>query len=470
MFRVSLIVPPTGLYVRSDRCQSSVADFAVAFARPPVDLALAAAYLREAGARVRLADFPMKGLSWKQLEEELSRSPAELIVFSSCTSSLRQDLEACRLARRLVPGALVALRGNPLDPRLLLAEGESLDLLVTGEEPSALAALARGLPFDEIPGLVFRRHGQVMEAPPLRPASSLDESPMPAWDLLDWNDYRRPDTGRPCAHLEVSRGCPGGCLFCLAGPLHGATVRTKSPERIVREALHCRKRHGIVDFHLASDCFTHDRAWLHALCSLWTKKLPGTTWFCNGRVDEVDEDLAATLAAGGCFAIGLGVESGDEESLRRMGKGTTRKQARRAVAACRHHGILAYTYFMVGFPWEDEGSVRRTLDFAVKLDGDLLDVFYPFPFPKTPLHRLAEKEGWLETKAGGGAYARSVMKTPLLSRERLGQLRRRTLLRFYLRPRLWWRHLRRIPDLTSLGRALGQALALFARLGRGDSS
>ena len=70
--RILLINPPTGLYVREDRCQSSVADFTVSVIRPPMDLMMMASSLEAVGCICKLRDYPVEGGNWETFRKDLA--------------------------------------------------------------------------------------------------------------------------------------------------------------------------------------------------------------------------------------------------------------------------------------------------------------------------------------------------------------------------------------------------------------
>ena len=68
-----------------------------------------------------------------------------------------------------------------------------------------------------------------------------------------------------------------------------------------------------------------------------------------------------------CKGIGLGLESGNDATLKLIGKGFTTFESEKAIRNLSNIGIKSYGYFIVGFPWEDENQIRQTLDFAYNL-------------------------------------------------------------------------------------------------------
>jgi len=75
--RILFFNPPTGLYRRDDRCQSTVEDQTVRIIFPPIDLALLAAVAREKGAEVSIRDYPALRLGWDGFKKRFAKHPPD---------------------------------------------------------------------------------------------------------------------------------------------------------------------------------------------------------------------------------------------------------------------------------------------------------------------------------------------------------------------------------------------------------
>ena len=73
---------------------------------------------------------------------------------------------------------------------------------------------------------------------------SLDEIPMPAWDLLpmekyrahNWHCFDHIEERQPYAVLYTSLGCPFDCSFCCINALFGKhMIRYRSLDKVIAE-------------------------------------------------------------------------------------------------------------------------------------------------------------------------------------------------------------------------------------------
>lgn len=432
------IVPPTGLYVREDRCQTPIGRLKTIALRPPIDLLCAGGAFEATGARARLADYPAEKRGWQDLERDLLGFRPDVLLLSCTTQTLRDDVEAATLAKRLRSETLTVAKGahfNVLD-RESLAAAPHLDVVIRGEIEETCMDLVSGRPLGDIPGITWRGpDGRAIRNPDRPFPTDLDRLPFPARHLIDNARYTRPDTGAPQTSVVTNRGCPFRCTYCLAGQVAGARNRYRSVANVVEELRECVTRHSITNFLFRSDLFTQDRRWVLGLCDAIRTSGLAIGWACNARVDSVDAEILAAMRRAGCWIIAFGVESGDQEVLDRCEKRSRVADAHRAVALCRAAGIKSSVYLLMGFPWETHASVRALSAFARELDPDVLEVFFPYPFPGTALRQQMIDQGLL----GEGAIPTESYDTPAVASHELGvdelcRLRKRLLLDFYARP------------------------------------
>lgn len=437
-----VINPPTGLYRRDDRCQSRVEDQTVEVVFAPIDLAIYAALLREAGADVRLRDYPGLRLGWNDYVDDLKTFAPDAVVVKTTLATLEGDLRACEAARNEVPGVLTIGVGESLahERQRILSSHTELDLVVGGEAEPTLAELVGAADLSTVAGVAFRAtegdNVRIVTTPDRPLVENLDTLPYPARDLLENDRYRSPETGRSLTVIHAHRGCPSKCIFCPAGALSGYRVRYRSPENVVGEIEECVQRFGIREFLFHGDTFTIRRSWVVELCRRIVEAGLKIRWGCNSRVDTIDDERAEWMRRAGCWVVAFGVESGSQEMLDKMKKGARVEQARRAVEICRRHGLRTHAFFVIGLPWERRETLDATFQLARELDTDFFDFNIAYPLPGTEFYEIARSDGLFGEEALAKAgYAHAAARTYHLPREALNEWRRRALLRLSLRPR-----------------------------------
>ena len=497
--KVLLAVPPTGLYIREDRCQTPIEHMATVSLRPPIDLMYAAAAFERGGAQCRLVDYPGEQWGEDRLCADLLEFQPDLVLLSVTTPGFDADMRVAALIKRTLPRTVVAAKGahfNTLD-RIALERYPGLDLALRGEFEIACRELAEGKPWDQIAGIAFRSPipgeaiGDYPQSPfpnppsqTLNPQSAirnpqlenpqlenpqsaiirtpdppfiedLDSIPFPARHLANNALYVRPDTGELQTTVVTNRGCPFNCCYCLANQVAGRRNRMRSPANIIAEIEECVSKHGIRNFLFRSDLFTARREWVLELCEEIRSRGLDIAWSCNSRVDTIDPEMLAEMKRAGCWIIAFGIESGSEEMLERIGKKTDLGAARNALAITRRAGILSSVYFLVGLPWETRETLRANERFAREIAPDILEVFYVYPFPGTPLYEEAVRLGLLKPgEIPSQAYDGPAMPALALTRQELVAARNHALKDFYLQPKVILRTLWRARSLRELANYL----------------
>lgn len=449
-----LVVPPTGLYIREDRCQTPIEELVTVAARPPVDLMYIAAMLEREGVECRILDCPVEGKTWQDFETCLAEFAPGALFICITTPTLSEDLLAASIAKRLSKDILTVAKGPHFHFRdeSTLAKHPDLDMVIRGEYEQTAADLARECDLEMIPGLTFRsEHGfcRTEERPFV---ANLDDLPFPSRHLVCNDLYRRPDLDVPQTTIVVSRGCPFKCVFCLSRVVAGTKPRTRSPENIIGEIRICVEQFGIKDFLFRSDTFTARRSWIMEFCQALRDSGLGIRWSCNSRVDTIDSEMLSAMKSAGCWLIAFGLESGSQEILNLIHKGITTDQIRAALRDCRRADIRSSVYFLLGLPWETEKTFQETVRFSCEISPDFIEFFYIYPFEGTELYDVCIQEGLLNPEElPESAYSRPAFATRHFTLEQLAQQRHKALKAFYLRPKYIMRTLLSARSPKALG-------------------
>lgn len=205
-----------------------------------------------------------------------------------------------------------------------------------------------------------------------------------------------PDTEFADMYLvEISRGCPRGCRFCLAGYLYRPVRQRSVPALLAQaqEGLRHRQTIGLVGAAVSD---YHDVDGLVA----GLRRLGARIAVSSLRVHPLPESLLAGLAESGTQTLTLAPEAGSEELRRRVSKGVTREHILAAAQRADGHGFSQLKlYFMVGLPGETDDDVLAIAELARQVKAHyrrrIAVHVTPFvPKPHTPFERqpMAAKE------------------------------------------------------------------------------
>ena len=358
---------------------------------PPLGLTYIAAVCGAAGHDTVIFDYIVRGYSDEKLAAEIKAFGPDVVGTNSVTMNFKKAARMLSLAKQAAPSA-VTLMGGPhvsFDAKNTLADYPGIDIVVTGEGEVTVAELLTVLHepvrWREIKGLVFRDEDGIVDTGPRELIRDLDTLPMPARHLLPMARYQA--LGFPVS-IITSRGCPNQCIFCLGRRMVGQKVRFRSVPRVVDE-IQALVEAGNPFINIADDLFTANRKRVLSFCDEILKRGLTFSWSVFARVNTVDEDILKRMKTAGCHAISFGVESGNPGMLKRVKKGITPDQVRRAAKACQKAGIRGHASFIVGLP----GETRQTLADSLKLQKEIdIESAYHFlsPFPGTDVRENIE--------------------------------------------------------------------------------
>ena len=431
--RILLIYPPSPVLNREDRCQQPTKELIVIPPLPPADLMYLAAVAEKQGFEAKIADYSQSG----DYEEDLREFKPDYLVVNIATPTLEHDLDAVKKAKEICPNITTVAKGAAFLTlgEKIVSEHNELDFGILGEVEDTLKDILDNKPKNNILGIYYKENDEVKFTGKRPFIEDLDSLPFPARHLVNNNIYRRPDNNKVQATIKVSRGCPFHCFFCLATPVSGAKVRRRSPENIVAEIRECVEKYNIKNFLFWSDIFNIDKDWTMKLCQAIIDSGLKITWSANTRADTADYEMAKIMYKSGCRLVSIGVESGSQYMLEKMGKKITLNDVRRTVKVFKKAKIRIYNYFVIGLPWETEETVEETIKFAIELNSDFISFYTATPLPGSRFydyaleHNLFDKETSFEN-----AYYYPAVNTHNLTRERVFELHKAAVKRFYLRP------------------------------------
>ena len=375
--------------LRIGRCQGKV----IVGLWPNVEYGIIAALLAADGHRATILDANHLGLAWDTMLRRAVESAPDVVFVLSITATLDDDVAVVRELAARLPRATFAWWGTHagVRPDDYLSAFRDPRAVVVRREPDLTAReLVRVLAADragvaDVQGLSLSVDGASRHNPDRPFVADLDSLPMPSHDAMATGTHLATDTSRPFALIKTSRGCPAACVFCTTHAFHGPAWRPRSPAGIVDEMAFVSRARGVRDFFLQSDVFSRDRAWTLELCERLQSANLGVTWFCNSRVDTVDEEVLGRMKAAGCRLVALGVESGSNRVLRAIHKGATAERGEQTLAACRKLGLPALTYWVFGLPGETPETIEETLAYVDRTAPDYAHFYTPTPLPGSRL-------------------------------------------------------------------------------------
>jgi len=403
--KIYLVNPPSNKgvkMVREGRCMQRKGAWTTVW--PPVTLATMAALLLENGFEVKLDDCIVEDITQDKLKAVIKEFKPDMIVINTATASIYSDLKCCSIAKEIIPCVKTVAFG--LHVTALTEESFSLDAgidyIIRGEPEFCLLELAKALskgeePVTRIRGISYKENNAVKHNANRGFDEDLNRLPFPAWHLIDVKKYPLPLSGEPFLLVTTSKGCPHSCLFCPAKPFYGSKMRFRKPDLVIDEMQYVSEKLGVKNFLIWSETFTEEREYVFQFCNELLRRKLNIAWVCNSRVDKVDPEMLKLIKQAGCWMIGFGVESSDQEILDKSGKGITVKQIESALSSAKDALLEVTAHVIFGLPGETLETGRKTIEWITRQKIDFAQFYCAVPWPSSGLYAVAKQNGWLTT-------------------------------------------------------------------------
>jgi anaerobic magnesium-protoporphyrin IX monomethyl ester cyclase len=396
-------------------------------AYPKLGLLTLVAYLRKHLAASKglvefeYYDMALEKLTPADLAPLIARFRPDMIGISCLSFSQEAFHEVARVGRSSAPTALI-VGGGPYVSSLRLAvlKDPNVDVLVFDEgEPAFLELieqLLQGAGYGDVRGIAFRRNGGIQMTQPQPLIENLDDLPIPAFDLVNFDAYtaRNPhlDTGGRFAPIVTSRGCPFKCVYCHA--LHGKSTRFRSADHVMAEIEHLYHRHGVRVFYVYDDIFNLDRPRAKEICRrIIDSKMDLAIDFLNGlRADLMDHELIDLMIDAGTYYFAYAIETATpriQDLIKKFNKLDVVADAIEYTVEQGKGRCVVATYNMIGFPTETEDEVWNTIEFNRSLSHHIADVAIAIPQENTEMYQMAVDVGFIAPAKRTPNYGKDVM-------------------------------------------------------------
>ena len=323
---------------------------------------------------------------WKEVKNSIEDYNPSVVGISAKTQNFVSASMVAKIAKEINPDIKVIVGGvHPTMNGSKVLNCEDIDLLSISEGENTIVALLHALEknteLNSVNGIVFKDGDKIINTKPQSYVENLDLLDFPLTHaqkvLKDFDKYPKEAFG----YIFASRGCPYACTFCESKSMWTRKVRYRSPENVVAE-LKQMYEFGIKKVNFDDDTFGVSKKNIKAINDLMHDKLSNMTYTCETVVQLAkDENVVKDMKRGGCTAAFVGIESGNNEMLKKIKKTQTTEECIQAVKNLRKHGIESHAFIMVGFPDETEETFKQTMDFIPKLkpDGVIFSIFTPYP-------------------------------------------------------------------------------------------
>jgi radical SAM superfamily enzyme YgiQ (UPF0313 family) len=334
---------------------------------PALDLALAETFVDEGASA---------------LVEKIAVLEPAAVGFSLYSWNREIIIEA---ARQLTPEIFLFCGGpeaGALPEGLRKSQGGPFDEVIAGEgEDAAVRVIGRRF-FPGVSTLSFERRTLLSE----EEAGDLARFPSP------WLDGTLGGRGREGALWELARGCPYSCGYCYEAGGGGGRVRYYPMERL-REELRLFIREHVPYIFVLDPTFNIDNKRALVVLDMIQEETAGDThWHFEIRGELVTKDQARRFAALNA-SLQIGLQTAEAEAAVLAGRDFDRRRFVSGIGFLNQAGAVFGLDLIYGLPGDSLAGYRRSLDFALSLYPNSLDMFRLAVLPGTAFFKRAAEYG-----------------------------------------------------------------------------
>jgi anaerobic magnesium-protoporphyrin IX monomethyl ester cyclase len=356
---------------------------------PPLGILGIASFLEERGIHADVLDFSINP------EAQIKPEEYDVLGFSINISNRKASMQAIADIKDEFPNQDIVV-GGPLcmsNPELFM-QSLDIDAIFACEGEEALYEYLTIETKEDVKGIYIKDGSDYIFTGERNWITDLDSLPFPAFHKVDIRKYNGiPKMKRPISSMMTSRGCPYSCIFCSHSM--GRKWRARSPENVVSEIEWQVSEFGVKEICIYDDNFSLNKNRAEWICDLLIdNRVPVTLQFTNGlRVDNLDSCLLEKLRRAGTWLIGLAPETGNAKVIEKIKKGFNHSQVTEIRRECKRLGIKTFGFFMIGFPFETRSDIEDTIQFAKKLDCEMVEFNKVVPYAKTELLQMIVEGG-----------------------------------------------------------------------------
>ncbi|MCL5037430.1 MAG: B12-binding domain-containing radical SAM protein [Chloroflexi bacterium] len=353
------------------------------FLRAEIQLGLIylAPVLEQGGHDVELIDlnfliadesWPVDDRIFKRAAGRIAGTSPDLIGINTRCDSFPTAVNIASALKKRLPDTPIVLGGGHVT--FLAAETLTafpfIDFVLRGEAEYSLLELADALEnkgsLKKVRGLTFRKNGVVIENPDAELPEDLDRLPAPSYRLYAGRLKAGGGKAGKEIFINVGRGCPFRCKFCISPAIYRGKYRMRSPESIIGEMKMLKEKYGIYRFSLGVDHFLVDRDYVKHFCRLLVDEKLDIAWGCNARPENIDEEIISLMKESGLTSLYFGIESGSKRIQKKIGKNIRPGGVIPILKTCENYDLVVIPAFILGFPGEEESDMDDTIRLAIE--------------------------------------------------------------------------------------------------------
>ena len=189
---------------------------------------------------------------------------------------------------------------------------------------------------------------------------------------------------------ELARGCPFKCSYCYESKGE-KKVRLLPMERIEKE-LKLFAEKDVPQVFVLDPTYNANKERALSLLKMMAKITPNTFYYFEARAEFIDRQIAKAFTKLPC-AVQFGLQSSDEEVLKKVNRSFNKSQFVKNINILNQEGVIFGFDLIYGLPGDNLAGFCNSIDFALNLMPNNLELFCLSVLPGTDLFDDAKGYG-----------------------------------------------------------------------------
>lgn len=403
--KLALVSPPFITdYMRNARCDFVSLSSSSWF---PIWLGLAGSYLESKGHETILLDAQIEGLDKHAACERLIQFNPDLVAVYTGRLSRDSDIEFADYLESLGMKCVFVGPYTSIEPEKMLSDSKLVRYAVKKEFDLPLEELVSGKEIISIENLCHRKGPGDLNITqnntrPLYTKEILDQFPPVSKyfnEHLNIKNYKTPSELYPFVDIMSGRGCAWGrCNFCLwvQSFVPGSVYNQQSIDVFMKEFEYiANEMPHVKSVMIQDDMLTNKRAREIAIGIL--ERGIKIKWSCYAKPNSgLTQETLNLMKLSGCLNLHVGFESGNDEVLKNIDKGSTVEQAKEFAELVHKAEINIHGDFAMGHYGDNPESMKDTLELAKAINPHTAQFQIMIPFEGTKFDKQLKEKNLCE--------------------------------------------------------------------------
>ena len=189
---------------------------------------------------------------------------------------------------------------------------------------------------------------------------------------------------------ELARGCPFKCSYCYESK--GEKKIAYFPMERLEKEIELFAKKNISQVFVLDPTYNASKERAIKMLKIIEKKAPGMFFYFEARAEFIDRELARAFARIPC-CLQIGLQSANPEVLKNVHRTLDKKKFEKNIGFLNEEGVTFGFDLIYGLPGDNFAGFCQSIDFALGLYPNNLELFCLSVLPGTDLHDAAQGFG-----------------------------------------------------------------------------